>query len=416
MAEVIKIPSHGVQNPWRQDFPAMAATMNGKPLVFLDSAASAQKPQQVIDALTRAYESNYANVHRGLYAYSQQKTQEFEAVRGKVARFIGAPSEKGIIFTRNSTEAINLVAQSWGRANLKAGDEVILTALEHHANIVPWQLLRDQVGIVIKVVPILADGSLDLEAFENLLSPSTKMIAVVHISNAIGVSNNINKIKEIVSSFDTSIKLLVDGSQAVVHRPVNIAEFDPDFYVFTGHKLYGPTGVGVLYGRESLLNAMPPYQGGGDMIEQVSFDKTTFKDAPARFEAGTPPIAEVIALGAAIDYVSRIGMERIHAFEQGLLEYATAKLLSVDGLRIVGTAPDKAGIISFVLDGIHPSDVAMVLDRMGIAVRTGHHCCMPLMETLGLEGTVRASFGLYNDFSDIDRLFDGITKVKDLMD
>jgi cysteine desulfurase/selenocysteine lyase len=403
------------ENSWRDDFPALSATMNGQKLVYLDSASSAQKPQQVIDALTNAVKDNYANIHRGLYRYSQVKTEEFEAVRGKVARFIGASNSNTIVFTRNSTEAINLISQSWGRNTLKSGDEVILSGMEHHANIVPWQLLRDQLGIVIKVIPVLDDGTLDLDAFKSLLSPKTRLVGLVHISNAIGTLNDASKIKDIIVSFNSEIKLLVDGSQSVVHRPVHISDFDPDFFVFTGHKLYGPTGVGVLYGKYDLLNSMPPYQGGGDMIERVTFEHTTYKDAPARFEAGTPPIAEVIALGAAIDYVSAIGMDRIAAHEQSLLSYATDRLISVPGLRIYGTAPDKAGIISFTLEGIHSSDIAMVLDRMGIAVRTGHHCCMPLMQRFGIEGTVRASFGLYSSHFDIDRLCEGLDKVRELM-
>ena len=336
-------------------------------------------------------------------------------LRGKVAKFIGAPDKNTIIFTRNSTEAINLVSQSWGHNSLKSGDEIILSGMEHHANIVPWQLLRDQIGIVIKVIPVLDDGTLDLEAFKNLLSPKTKLVGVVHISNAIGTRNPISKIKEIAVSFNPEIKILVDGSQSVVHSSIHIPDFDPDFFVFTGHKLYGPTGVGVLYGKYDLLNSMPPYQGGGDMIERVTFEHTTYKDAPARFEAGTPPIAEVIALGAAIDYVSDIGMDRIAAHEQDILAYATDRLSAISGLRIYGTAPEKAGIISFTLDGIHTSDIAMVLDRMGIAIRTGHHCCMPLMSRFGIEGTARASFGLYSSRSDIDKLCEGLDKVRELM-
>jgi len=402
-------------NPYRKDFPAMAATMNGKPLVYLDSGSSAQKPQVVIDAMASAMKDNYSNIHRGLYNYSQVKTEQFEAARKKVAAFIGAPSENSIVFTGNSTDAINLVSQTFGRKCLKSEDEVIISGMEHHANIVPWQLLRDQIGIVIKIIPVLDDGSLDYEAYKNLLSPRTKLVAVTHISNAIGVVNSIKKIKEIASPLYPEIRFLVDGSQSAVHTPLNMAEMDPDFFVFTGHKLYGPTGIGVLYGKEDLLNSLPPYKGGGDMIERVTFEETTFKPAPARFEAGTPPIAEVIALGAAIDYLSAIGMEEIEAREQELLAYATERLQAVPGLRIYGTAPHKAGIISFTLEGIHTSDIAMVLDRMGIAVRTGHHCCMPLMQRFGIEGTVRVSMGLYTTKGDIDSLCQGLDKVRELM-
>jgi cysteine desulfurase/selenocysteine lyase len=287
--------------------------------------------------------------------------------------------------------------------------------MEHHANIVPWQILRDEVGITLKIIPLLEDGSLDLEAFKNLLSPATKIVAVTHVSNAIGVVNNLKKIKEIISPLGSQIKFLVDGSQSVVHRPVNIPDFEPDFFVFTGHKLYGPNGIGVLYGKEDLLNSMPPYQGGGDMIETVTFEKTTYKAAPARFEAGTPAISEVIALGAAIGYLEAIGMDKVAAHEAELLAYATPKLEAIPGLKIYGTAAEKAGIISFTMEGIHTSDIAMILDRLGIAVRTGHHCCMPLMKSLGVEGTVRASFGLYTTKSDIDRLCEGLLKCREMM-
>lgn len=404
-----------IDSPWRGDFPAMAETMNGRPLVYLDTGSSAQKPRAVLSALMHALTDKYANIHRGLYQYSQVKTEEFEAARRKVAAFIGAGSENQIVFTRNSTEAINLISQTWGRKYLKSGDEIILTQMEHHANIVPWQMLRDEVGIVIKIIPILDDGSLDLEAFKNLLSTRVKLVSLVQISNAIGVRNNLNEINKILAPSRDQIRLLVDGSQSVVHGPVHIPDFDPDFFVFTGHKLYGPNGVGVLYAKGDLFDQMPPYQGGGDMIETVTFEKTTYKSGPARFEAGTPAISEVIALGAAIDYVAAIGMDRIAAHEQKLLEYATAKLSVIPGLKIYGTAPGKAGIISFTLEGIHTSDIAMILDRQGIAVRTGHHCCMPLMQCLGIEGTVRVSFGLYNNSADIDSLCDGLAKVRELI-
>ncbi len=402
------------ETDWRADFPAMQSLMNGKPLVYLDSGASAQKPQVVIDALMHAMEDGYANIHRGLYKFSQVKTQEFEAVRHKVADFLGVHDERSIVFTRNATESINLVAQAWGRKFLKAGDEIILSVLEHHANLVPWQMLRDTIGIVIKYVPVLENGELDVAAYQSLLSGKTKLVALSHVSNSLGTINDVARFTKFARDFNPEIKILFDGSQAVVHTKVNLSSFDPDFYVFTAHKLYGPTGVGVLYGRYELLEAMDPYQGGGDMIEAVALDKTTYKSAPAKFEAGTPAIAEVIALGAAIDYVTGIGMEAISAHEQELLEYATAKLSAIEGLKIYGTAASKAAIISFTMKEAHPSDIAMVLDQMGIAVRTGHHCCMPLMARFNIDATVRASFGLYNTREDVDALVAGLEKVKSL--
>lgn len=408
-------PDAGLKhNRWRADFPALAQIVNGQKIVYLDSGASAQKPKPVLDAIQRAYEVEYANIHRGLYRFSQVKTEEFEAVRGKVARFIGAPSDNTIVFTRNTTEAINLVAQSWGRGVLRPGDEIILTQMEHHANIVPWQMVADQTGSVIKVIPVLENGTLDVAALPSLLSAKTRMVAFTHISNALGTINPAADIIKTVRAHNKDIKILVDGSQAVVHMAVNVKALDADFYVFTGHKLYGPTGVGVLYGKYDILARMQPYQGGGDMIEAVSFNGTTFKEPPYKFEAGTPAIAEVIALGAAIDYVTNIGIEKIAAHEQGLLDYANRKLSKIDGLKMYGTAPQKAAILSFRLDGVHISDVAMVLDQMGIAVRSGHHCCMPLMERFGIEGTVRASCGLYTSAEDIDRLVSALEKAKSM--
>lgn len=402
-------------NNLRNDFPALQGTMHGKRIAFLDSGASAQKPRAVIDAVTKAYAEGYANIHRGLYAFSQQKTAEYEAARAKIARFIGAPSPDQIVFTRNATEGINLVAQSWGRAFLTAGDEIILTEMEHHANLVPWHILKDQIGIVIKYIPVTDQGELVYESLLSLLSPRTKLVSCTQVSNVLGTVNNINRIKTILSVFNPDIRLLVDGSQAVVHRAVNMVDLDADFYVFTGHKLYGPTGVGVLYGKSALLNAMPPYQGGGDMIDRVTLDGSTFATAPARFEAGTPAIAEVIGLGAAVDYVTHIGMETIHAWEEDLVSYATEALRKMDGVRIIGEAEDKAGIISFTVEGCPSADVAMILDQCGVAVRTGHHCCQPLMARFGVDGTIRASFGLYNDKNDIDQLIDGLMKAKRML-
>lgn len=404
-------------SPWRADFPALATTMNGKPLAFLDSGASAQKPRAVIEAMDRVMAGGYANIHRGLYAISQNLTAAFEDVRGKVARFIGAGSEKEIIFTRNSTEAINLVAQSWGRANLKEGDEIILSAMEHHANIVPWQLLCVQVGCVIKVIPVTEDGQLDLDAFKKLLSPKTKLVGVVHVSNALGTHNPVTQIIGMAKEFRPSIRVLVDGSQSAVHTQIDVKVMRPDFFVFTGHKLYGPTGIGVLYGKYEVLESMPPYQGGGDMIERVRFSGTTYKEPPYRFEAGTPAIVEVIGLGAAIDYVCAAGMDKIEAHERALLDYATPLLRAVNGVKIYGPEDIslKAGILSFTVEGAHPSDIGMILDQCGVAVRTGHHCCMPLMETLGIEATVRASFGLYTNRDDIEALVAGLEKARMLL-
>lgn len=413
MAEERPIAGGSVDiSKYRADFPILATEMNGKPLAFLDSGASAQKPRAVIDAMTRILESNYSNIHRGLYAISQAITEEFENVRVRVSSFINAPSDKNIVFTRNTTDAINLVAQSWGKAHLTADDEIILTDMEHHANIVPWQLLQQEIGFTIKTIPFDARGVLDLEAFQRLLSHNTKFVGLVHTSNALGTINPVKKIVEIAKDFYPDMKVLVDGSQSIVHGVVDVSDIGCDFFCFTGHKLYGPTGIGVLYGTEEVLNSMPPYQGGGDMIERVSFYGTTYKEAPFRFEAGTPAIVEVIGLGAAIDYVSAIGMGNIAAHEAGLLTYGTQKLQEIEGLTIHGTAPDKAGIMSFTIDGAHPSDIGMILDQCGVAVRTGHHCCMPLMEELGIDATVRASLGLYSNKADIDQLVEGLHKVK----
>ena len=384
-------------------------------MVYLDTAASAQKPQAVIDAMTGVMTGYYANIHRGLYDFSQRTTTAFEAVRGTVQKFINAPSDQEIVFTRNTTEAINLVAQCWGGRFLEEGDEIILTEMEHHANIVPWHMLARRLGVVIKVVPVRDDGTLDMEAYERLFTPQTKFVAAVHISNAIGTVNNIKKIIEIAKDFYPEIKVLVDGSQAVVHGAVDVQALGCDFYVFTGHKLYGPSGVGVLWGRYNLLDAMPPYQGGGDMIESVSFDEITYKPPPARFEAGTPAIVDVIGLGAAIDYITGIGIENIVEHETVLRDYALEKLAGIDGLTFYGTAPDKAGIISFTADWGHPSDIGMILNECGVALRTGHHCCQPLMARFGVDATVRASLGLYSSHGDIDALVAGLAKAKDML-
>lgn len=400
---------------YRADFPALHEPMNGKRLAYMDTASSAQKPQIVIDTMNDVLTHHYANIHRGLYAHSQNTTQMFEAVRGKVADFIGASSENEIVFTRNSTEAINLVAQSYGRTNFKAGDEIILSAMEHHANIVPWQILSEQIGITLKIITVLENGTLDLDAFEKLLSGQTKMVSLVHTSNSLGTVNPIKDIIATVKAFDQNIITLVDGSQAVVHGAVNVQDLGCDFFCFTGHKIYGPNGIGVLFGRFDLLNAMPPYQGGGDMIDTVSFSGTTYKSAPFKFEAGTPAIVEVIGLGAAIDYMQAIGVDAIAAHEGEMLDYLSQKLTAIDGVTIYGIAPNKASVVSFTADWAHISDIAMILDQQGVAVRTGHHCCMPLMEAFGIEGTARASIGLYTNKEDIDQLITALNKAKEML-
>lgn len=399
----------------RDDFPVLSESVNGKPVAFLDTASSAQKPLAVIEKMREAMSFHYANIHRGLYHFSQVTTQEYEAVRGKVADFINAYNQNEVIFTRNTTEAINLVAQCWGGANLKSGDEIILTGMEHHANIVPWQLLQDRIGFTIKVIPVLPNGTLDLEAFEKLLSDKTKLVSIVHASNALGTINPVEQIVRTAKAHSADIKVLVDGSQSVVHGTVDVQAIGCDFFAFTGHKLYGPTGSGVLWGREDILNAMPPYQGGGDMIENVSFDGTTYKAAPARFEAGTPAFVEIIGLGAAIDYVRTIGRENIHVHEKSMLDYMSRELAQIDGLSFYGAAQNKVGIVSFTASWAQTSDIAMILDKTGVAVRTGHHCCMPLMDTLGVSGTVRASIGLYTNQNDIDSLVKGLKKAKELL-
>lgn len=397
---------------YRADFPILAERVYDKPLVFLDSAASAQKPQSVIDAMRFCYEHEYANIHRGVYWLSQQATQAYEDSRIKVQRFINAASEREIIFTKGTTEAINLVATSYGGSQLKAGDEIILSHLEHHANIVPWQMLRDRIGIEIKVVPIDDSGNFLLNEYEKLLSSRTRLVAVTHSSNALGTIPPVAEIVHLAHAQGAVV--LLDGAQAVAHGPVDVQALGADFYTFSGHKLYGPSGIGVLYGKANLLRAMPPYQGGGDMIRTVTFEKTEFADIPGRFEAGTPHIAGAYGLSAAIDYVSAIGMEAIAAHEQDLLSYATVRLQEINSLRIIGTANNKAGIISFELDGVHAHDIGTILDREGIAVRVGHHCAQPVMDRFNISGTVRASFGLYNDNADIDALVAALGAVLEI--
>ncbi len=396
----------------RSDFPILTREIHGRPLVYLDNAASAQKPRQVLEAMQDVHERHYANVHRGAHTLSQEATDLFEQARVKAQRFINAADDHEIVFTRGGTEAINLVAASYGRGFLTAGDEVIISYLEHHSNIVPWQLLRDQIGIEIKVVPVDDDGAFMLEEYQALLGPKTKLVAVTHISNALG---SVTPVAELIRlAHDQGAKVLLDGCQAVPHQKVDVQALDVDFYAFSSHKIYGPTGIGVLYGKRDLLNAMPPYQGGGEMILSVSFEKSVYQESPHRFEAGTPAIVEAVGMGAAMDYLEALGLENVAAHEAGLLAYGTERLSQIPGLRIIGTAKEKAGIISFVLDGIHAHDIGTIVDRAGVAVRTGHHCAEPLMHRFGVSATARASFGLYNTLEEVDALADSIVKVQEI--
>lgn len=393
----------------RADFPILGEKIRNKPLVYLDNAASCQKPQAVIDAIVHTYSHEYANIHRGVHTLSVKATDKFEAAREKVRAFINANSDKEIIFVRGATEAINLVAQSFGKSQLKAGDEIVISAMEHHANIVPWQMLCQQIGAVLKVAPINQQGELLFDEFENLLNANTKLVAITHMSNALGSINPVEKI--IAAAHAKNIPVLLDGAQAIPHMAVDVQALDCDFYVFSGHKLYGPSGTGVLYGKQALLEAMPPYQGGGDMIRQVTFEKTTYAGLPHKFEAGTPAIAEIIGLGVAIDYVSAIGMDKIAAYEAELLDYATEQAREIKGLNIIGQAEHKGGILSFTLDHIHPHDIGTMLDSLGIAVRAGHHCAMPVMDFYGVPATARASFAMYNTRQEIDVLMQGIKSL-----
>jgi cysteine desulfurase/selenocysteine lyase len=386
----------------RADFPILRQTNRGAPLVYLDNSATSQKPQYVIDAISNYYSNDNANIHRGVYELSERATRDFENARVNIQHFINAAHAHEIIFVRGTTEAINLVAQSYGRTKLQDQDEIIISTMEHHSNIVPWQMLAEQIGTVLRIIPISQTGELDINAYKKLFSKRTKMVAVVHASNALGT---INPIKEMVAiAHANQVPVLVDGAQAIPHMPVDVQELDCDFYAFSAHKAYGPTGIGVLYGKEKILERMAPYQGGGDMIETVSFAKTTFNKLPYRFEAGTPDIAGVVGLNAAINYLKNIGMEHIAAHEQELLAYATRKLSAMPGLTIIGTAAKKVGVISFTIDGIHPHDLGTILDEHGIAIRAGHHCAMPLMDFFKLPATARASFGIYNTRTDVDQL------------
>ena len=396
----------------REDFPILRQTVHGKPLVYLDNAATAQKPRAVLDALMAYYSEDNANVHRGVHLLSERATQAFEDARATVQRFINAASTREIVFTRNATEAVNLVAQTFGRTRLGPGDEVVISTMEHHSNIVPWQMVCEEKGASLRVIPITDEGALQLEEYERLLGPHTRLVSIVHLSNVLGTVNPVQQM--IATAHRHGVPVLVDGSQAASHMTVDVQALDADFYVFTGHKLYGPTGIGVLYGKERLLDEMPPYQGGGDMISSVTFEKTTYNVLPYKFEAGTPNIAGAVGLAAAVDYVTAIGMDAVTAHERELLAYGTAVLSEVPGLTLIGTASDKASVLSFVMDGVHPHDIGTIVDREGVAIRTGHHCAQPLMQRLGLPATARASLALYNTREEIDVLVAALHKVREL--
>jgi cysteine desulfurase/selenocysteine lyase len=396
----------------RRDFPALHQSVRGKALVYLDNGATTQKPQAVIDAEARFYENDCANVHRGVHALSERATRAFNDARAAVQRFINAAHASECVFVRGTTEAINLVAQTFGRTRLGEGDEVLITEMEHHANIVPWQLLCQQTGAVLRVVPITNEGEARLEEYLHLLGPRTRLVAVTHVSNALGTVNPVRSMIEAAHS--QGVPVLVDGAQAAPHQRIDVQALDCDFYAFSGHKVYGPTGIGVLYGKQALLEAMPPYQGGGEMIRRVTFRESQYAPPPLKFEAGTPNVAGAIGLQAALEYLHALGLERIAAHEHALLEQATAALGRIEGLRIVGTARDKASLVSFVMEGVHPHDIGTILDSEGIAVRTGHHCAMPVMERFGVPATSRASFGLYNTREEVDALVRGLHRVREV--
>lgn len=397
----------------RQDFPILDQMVNGKPLVYFDNAATNQKPISVLNALTHYYEHDNANIHRGIHTLAERATHDFEASRQKIREFLNAKHLEEIIFTYGTTDGINLVAQTYGRKFLKPGDEIIISTLEHHSNIVPWQMLCEEKGCVLRIIPINDEGELLLDAYEKMLSERVKLVSCIHVSNTLGT---INPIKTIIDmAHRVGAVVLIDGAQATSHIDLDVQALDPDFYVFSAHKLYGPTGMGVLYGKKDILNAMPPYRGGGEMIKEVTFEKTTYNDLPYKFEAGTPNIADVIAVKTAIEYMESLGKENIAQHEHNLLTYATEQLSDLNGVRIVGQAKEKISVVSFVLDGIHHQDTGVILDQLGIAVRTGHHCTQPLMQRLGLAGTTRASFAVYNTKDEIDRLVQGIRRVQKMM-
>ncbi len=394
----------------REDFPILKQRVHGKPLVYLDNAASTQKPRAVIDAELRLYTEFYSNVHRGVHLLSERATEAYEGAREKARRFVNARDTSEIVFVRGTTEGINLVAQTYGRKHVQAGDEVVVSAMEHHSNIVPWQLLCEEKGAKLRVIPMNDDGELLVDEYEKLLGPRTKFVSVAYVSNALGTVNPVRRIVELAHRWN--VPVLLDGAQAAPHLAVDVQALDCDFFTFSGHKVYGPTGIGVLYGKASLLDAMPPYQGGGDMIRSVTFEKTIYNSLPYKFEAGTPNIAGGVGLGAAIDYVTGLGLANIARHEQELLAYATEAIAEVPGVRIIGTAREKAGVLSFVLEGVHPHDIGTILDREGVAVRTGHHCAQPVMKRFGVPATARASLGLYNTREEIDALVAGLLQVR----
>jgi cysteine desulfurase/selenocysteine lyase len=396
----------------RQDFPVLDQTVRGKPLAYLDNAATSQKPRAVIDAVADYYNRTNANVHRGVHMLSEGATAAYEGARERIRAFINAASVREIVFVRGTTEAINLVAQSYGRANIGKGDEILISAMEHHSNIVPWQLLCEQTGAVLKVVPITDAGEFIMEEYEKLIGPRTRLVGIGHVSNALGTVNPVHEIIELAHAH--GVPVLVDGAQAAPHMAVDVRGLDCDFYALSGHKMFGPTGIGVLYGREELLADMPPWQGGGDMIRMVSFEKTLYNDLPYKFEAGTPNIAGAAGLGAAIGYLESVGLENIAAYEHDLLDYATARVNEVPELRIVGTAPEKAGVLSFVLENIHPHDLGTILDNEGVAIRAGHHCAMPVMERFGIPATARASFAFYNTYEEADALVAALHNAREV--
>ncbi|HEY8784003.1 MAG TPA: cysteine desulfurase [Mucilaginibacter sp.] len=392
----------------RQQFPILNRTVKNKPLVYFDNAATTQKPQAVIDAISEYYSKYNANIHRGIHSLAEEATAAFEASRTTVQQFVGAAFSGEIIFTRGTTEGINLVAYTWGRANIKPGDEVLISGMEHHSNIVPWQILCDEKHAVLKVIPVLDNGELSLADFQDLLSPKTKMVAIAHVSNALGTVNPVKPIIE--AAHRAGAVVLIDGAQSAVHLDIDVQDMDCDFFAFSGHKLYGPTGIGVLYGKKSILESMPVFQGGGEMIKEVTFERTTYNELPYKYEAGTPNIAGAIALKAAIDFLNNVGKDQIRKHEAALLEYATARLETIPGLTIIGKARNKVGVISFIIDGFHPQDIGVLLDHQGIAVRTGHHCTQPLMKRFNIPGTIRASFAVYNTCAEVDVLIGGLQK------
>jgi cysteine desulfurase / selenocysteine lyase len=409
-SEVLRAPEQVVH--WREDFPVLRESVYGKPLVYLDNAATTQKPQAVIDAEAAFYTHTNANIHRGVHALSQRATDQYEAAREKVRRFINAAGTQEIVFVRGTTEAINLVAQSFARPRLTAEDNVVISAMEHHSNIVPWQMACAQTGAELRVVPVNDAGELDMDMFERLVGPRTRLVAITHLSNALGTINPVERIVAVAHAHD--VPVLLDGAQAISHLGVDVRALDCDFYAFSGHKIFGPTGIGVLYGKEALLEAMPPYQVGGDMIRSVTFGQTEYNVLPYKFEAGTPNIAGAIGLGAALDYVAAIGLDAIAAHERELLDYATGLVAGIEGLKIIGTAAHKASILSFTLEGMHPHDIGTILDREGVAIRAGHHCAMPLMQRFGIPGTARASFSFYNTRAEVDALVAALVKAQEM--